>query len=111
MEIIKKVWGEEWIYVNEPEYCFKKLILAPGHQSSLHWHRKKKETFIVESGYCELEIQKKNEVQKLLLEPGRVVTINPGFPHRISGAEFICTIIEVSTYHDDLDVFRLEESK
>jgi mannose-6-phosphate isomerase-like protein (cupin superfamily) len=111
VEIIHKLWGEEHVMVNEPEYCLKKLLLAPGHQSSLHYHRKKKETFFVEAGSCRLELHKKNGVQIHNLVEGRVVTITPGTPHRIYEASGLCILIEVSTHHDDLDVVRLEESQ
>ena len=40
----------------------------------------------------------------------RVVTILPGQPHRFKGLKD-SVIMEISTYHSDSDVVRLEESK
>ena len=103
--IVKKVWGEENILCNEPEYCCKYLYIDPNKKCSLHSHKVKKETFIVKHGTVNLEHGETKEV----LYVGDVRTILPDTPHRFS-SRWGATIIEVSTHHDDEDVERLEPS-
>jgi mannose-6-phosphate isomerase-like protein (cupin superfamily) len=110
MTTVKKLWGvEQWV-VNEPEYCFKVLTLQPGFACSLHYHKVKKETFIVQSGCCDLQISD----GKTRMVLGDQATIGPGIYHRFSLGSWEtepCVIYEVSTFHSDDDVVRLEESK
>ena len=112
VEVVQKVWGQEEWYVNE-EYCFKILRLKPGFQSSLHYHRQKKETFIVRYGACSLEVHKKDRMQLHKLATGDSITLQPGQPHRfwVETQHEECVIYEVSTHHSDDDVVRLEESR
>lgn len=107
----EKKWGVEYVYINEPEYCFKRLVVYPGHQSSLHYHKKKKETFIVECGTGTLEMVKRGEEKTYDLIPGTTITITAGTPHRFRNERHIeLVIIEVSQHHDEDDVVRIEES-
>jgi mannose-6-phosphate isomerase-like protein (cupin superfamily) len=112
--LVDKVWGREEWFVNELEYCFKKLTLKPGFSSSLHYHKKKKETFRVEKGSCKLMVRKRDKELIYSMREGTLMTIQPGQPHRFwleKEVERPCIIYEVSTHHDDEDVVRLEESK
>ena len=54
VRIIQKVWGEEHWIVNR-EYAGKKMVLYKGKQCSLHFHKKKDETFHVIKGKVLLE--------------------------------------------------------
>ena len=103
---IDKVWGFEQIICNTPLYCSKFLHVKPGMQCSLHYHRKKDETFYVMSGDCRIEIGAASVVAK----QGYTAHIHPGVPHRFS-SKGGCILLETSTYHDDADVVRLEESR
>lgn len=108
--LVQKLWGrEEWL-VNELEYCAKYLMLRPGFQSSLHYHKVKKETFIYRMGDIEMEVGGKKEVWHYTPE-GHQVTILPGTPHRFKCFSTAAWLLEVSTHHDDNDVVRLEESR
>ncbi len=105
MITVKKEWGvEEW-FCNELEYCYKRLLISPGKQCSLHFHPIKKETFIVQSGVVRFELAGVEEE----LGPGDVRTILPRNAHRF-GSVHGATIIEVSTHHEDSDCVRLEPS-
>lgn len=109
--VVEKDWGwENWI-INSDLYCMKKLVLKSGHASSLHYHKVKDETFHILVGHCTLELAGK----KLHLKENQTVHIPPNTPHRFSmpwyAAEGVCIILEVSTKHDDKDVFRVEPSK
>jgi mannose-6-phosphate isomerase-like protein (cupin superfamily) len=119
---IEKVWGFEEVWVNEPEYCFKILALKPGFTSSLHYHLKKKETFLVLKGYCYLEVWRGDQIETHKLVSEDKITILPGQPHRFFLKEEIgvgfgelvtqpCIIYEISTHHDDSDVVRKSESR
>ena len=109
-KIVDKVWGREQWLIEQPEYWCKRLFLEPGRQCSLHYHEKKKETFLVESGFVQLE----HNGEIFLLAPGMQRTILPGEVHRFSADESdptVKVILEVSTFHSDEDVVRLEPSR
>jgi len=114
IELVKKAWGTEQVMVNDLEYCMKLLTLYPGFTSSLHYHRAKRETFIVKKGWCFLEISKSNgDVDTLEMHVGDSFTIRPGVPHKFwlpLNVGKPCVIYEVSTHHDDTDVERLAPS-
>ena len=107
MKIVDKVWGREVWLVNEPEYCCKLLELNKVSFGSRHYHSKKKETFILQKGQVELEIE---NLYFRMDKAYQQWTILPGKVHRMFGCED-AVILEVSTHHDDNDVVRLEESK
>lgn len=108
--MIPKHWGYEIVLVNEPEYCAKFLHVYPMKRSSLHYHRLKKETFIVQSGEVWLE---QRDVRGIpideILNIGDHRTIEPKTPHRFSSREG-AVLLEVSTHHSDDDVVRIEAS-
>lgn len=110
VERIKKDWGYEHVIANDNKYCLKVLQLTPGKQSSLHYHAKKDEMFLVVFGSCWLEVGKR---RRHLIE-GCFQRIRPGTPHRLSFPKsqkgIGCLLVEVSTIHDDSDVFRIEKS-
>lgn len=110
MKIVPKVWGQEHWLVNEPEYCAKILELDPHFQCSLHYHKIKKETFLVQEGVVTLEQRDVRGVPivEILLE-GDSRTIMPKTPHRFS-SRLGATILEISTHHDDSDCVRIEPS-
>src|SRR5262245_29413199 len=59
IHIQPKGWGEEhWIH-NDDKYCGKVLILKKGKRCSLHFHVKKTETFYVQKGKVQMELQQK----------------------------------------------------
>ena len=113
MEKIIKVWGWEEIIVNNEKYCAKFLNLHSGARSSIHYHAKKHETFMLLKGSVELWKSSKplGEIdQKMVMKLKEPVTIPALVPHRFIG-NLDSTILEVSTPHSDQDVYRLEPSK
>lgn len=109
-ETVAKAWGYEVWLVNEPEYCAKRLRLFSGRKCSLHYHKVKKETFIVESGLVKLEHKDPRGFPlDELLKAGESRTILPNTPHRFSSIRG-AWILEVSTHHSDEDVVRIEPS-
>jgi len=106
MERVEKVWGWEEVIVNQPLYCLKRLHLKGGFQSSLHYHRIKTETFVLEKGNCFLDLGE----ERINLMPGMAIHIEPGVEHRFGGWLVGATILEIATHHDDADVVRLAPS-
>lgn len=122
-KMVQKLWGHEVWIDNNPLYCGKILHLVPGYQSSLHYHRKKTETFYVLHGRVILEIAPDilqvatfgPEVDlspvQIELNPGDSYRLDPFTPHRFRTDDDRATILEVSTTHYDEDVLRLEDSR
>jgi len=110
---VEKVWGREHWITNTKYYCLKLLALTPGMSSSLHYHRRKRETFWVLSGECDIQIGKRKSGIRHMI-PGSFITIEPGLIHRFfnkpDSTGEVCLIAEASTFHDDDDVLRLEPS-
>jgi len=50
MIIIPKGWGREEIWADEPGYCGKNMVFEAGKRFSMHFHRAKDETWLVQSG-------------------------------------------------------------
>ena len=105
MKTVKKIWGKELWIVNNELYCYKKLHLLKGYQCSLHCHKIKDETFIIEEGKVELYYGDKI----LTLTHGDKVRIKPNVYHKFVGKEH-SLIIEISTTHMDEDSYRKTES-
>lgn len=101
----QKIWGhEEWI-VNTPLYCGKFLYLKKGKRCSIHYHKKKDETFYVLSGKVLMEVNGEERI----MEKKDIQHIIPMTKHRFSGLKD-SVIIEFSTHHEERDSYRIEES-
>lgn len=69
MKIISKPWGHEnWIEVTN-RYVIKHLVIKPGFRSSLQFHKKKCETFILLQGRIEIELKSRQRFKKVKLYP------------------------------------------
>lgn len=104
---IVKVWGKEVIIVNCDEYCGKYLCIDKGAESSYHYHKEKKETFLASRGTVTLRVQ---DMDYILTPTDLPITIEPLEAHSFYGVTD-ATILEVSTHHSDEDVVRIKESK
>ena len=105
--IVSKLWGTERILHNGPDYCMKVLTIEPGFQSSLHYHRQKRETFLVTEGLVLLELG----LVRHFMSAGMHMTVEPGTVHRFCSGDRRCAVvIEASTEHREDDVVRLEPS-
>lgn len=103
---VEKVWGEEIWLVNNDRYCGKLLVLDRNAQSSYHYHKNKQETFYAIEGFAVLTVEGK---EHLLAPFSRPKTILPGEKHKYKGITE-CVILEISTTHNEKDVYRLSES-
>jgi len=122
MRIVSKTWGMEIWFVNNEHYCGKRLIFAEDHRCSVHWHKEKHETFLVDRGRVVVETFKMTipvitkdasaSVSMMLpemayiLEVGQTMEIPQGIPHRITAIGGNASIIEFSTHHEDSDSYR-----
>ena len=109
IHIQPKGWGEEhWIH-NDDKYCGKVLVLKKGKRCSLHFHVKKTETFYVQKGKVQMELQQKTgERETFVMNPGDVCEITPLLRHRFTGLED-SEIFEFSTQHFEDDSYRIEK--
>jgi mannose-6-phosphate isomerase-like protein (cupin superfamily) len=107
---IKKGWGQERIWASNEWYCGKFLEFNAGAQFSMHFHRNKIETWYCLSGKFEIEWldTKDASLHSERFLPGNTWTNETLEPHRI-----ICieegVIIEVSTYDDPEDNYRVQK--
>jgi mannose-6-phosphate isomerase-like protein (cupin superfamily) len=109
MRIVEKGWGREEIWADEPGYCGKNMVFtkAGGH-CSMHFHREKDETWLVQSGEFLLvwigTFDATKHEKRLL--PGDTWRNAPLVPHQL-----FCvhpgTVVEVSTYDDPADNYRV----
>ena len=113
-----KSWGSEDILVNDEEngYCGKILTVDNTHQSSIHYHRKKIETFKVLEGKLLLELWDrygKGLIEILTLTPtDNPITLEPYEAHRFL-TDTKAKFIEFSTpdYKDDTVRIKLSSKK
>jgi len=106
IEIIEKNWGEEQVVVNASTYCGKLLVVAKGWQCSLHHHKKKDETFYVQSGPVLIQIGDR----VFMAGCGEAFRVPPGTWHRFGAQLHPALLVEFSSHHNDDDVVRHEPS-
>jgi mannose-6-phosphate isomerase len=109
MQRVPKGWGEElWVH-NDPLYCGKILRLKQGKRCSLHYHKRKTETFYLQSGRVRMELRHPDgRAEDVVMKPGDSLEIYPGLVHRFSGIED-SEIVEFSTQHFEEDSYRIEK--
>jgi mannose-6-phosphate isomerase len=107
---VEKPWGYELIWALTDVYCGKVLFVKAGHSLSLQFHKKKDESWLVQSGRAKLELGEVGEsvLKEEVIAPGAAFHYNPGTVHRVTAIEDT-TILEVSTPQLD-DVVRLEDA-
>ena len=110
-QTIIKMWGREYVIVNNDTYCCKILKILPGFRSSVHAHFVKDETFVGISGSVNLKFYKDNGDWEttVSIHSGSRIRIPPGQFHSFE-AQTLSWVLEVSTTHEDSDVTRLAES-
>jgi mannose-6-phosphate isomerase len=107
---VEKPWGHELIWALTDVYCGKLLFVKAGHSLSLQFHRKKDESWLVQSGRAKLELGEAGEsiLKEEVISAGAAFHYPPGTVHRVTAIEDT-TILEVSTPQLD-DVVRLEDA-
>lgn len=99
MRRVEKPWGHEVIWSDTELYVGKILVVKAGHRLSLQYHVEKDESFLVDGGEVELQLDDEHgELQTRRMVEGDTVRILPGRRHRMR-AITDCRVIEVSTPH------------
>jgi len=110
---VLKRWGYElWIVNNEKEnYCGKILCIKPACSTSMHFHSNKHETFYVLEGELEVETVDTNSTEKssIFLKEGDSFVIDRLVPHSLKANGVEVKFIEISTFHEDSDSYRVWE--
>ena len=106
---VEKPWGYELVWAETDAYAGKILFVKAGESLSLQFHRKKDESWLVQSGRAKLELGSAGAaiLNEEVIGPGASFRFHPGTVHRLSALEDT-TILEVSTPQLD-DVIRLED--
>ena len=117
---VDKLWGYELWLTNTEHYCCKILGIKPGFKCSLHRHAIKSETFIPLLGEAVIRIHvpgtsdSESFDEEILLgqySEDRSVRIDPGTWHQFWSADSgYSVLLEISTFHSDSDVERLDPS-
>lgn len=82
--VIGKIWGTTEPVIITPLFEKHKLSIKPGHQCSLHVHRRKWNSFSVISGRLFIDVIKNDYSLTDVTElgPGDTTTVRPGEHHR-----------------------------
>jgi mannose-6-phosphate isomerase len=107
---VDKPWGYELIWALTDVYCGKVLFVKAGQSLSLQFHRRKDESWFVQSGRARLELGEAGAraLKEEVIGAGAAFHYTPGTVHRVTALEDT-TILEVSTPEID-DVVRLEDA-
>ena len=107
---VEKPWGWELIWAHADDYVGKLLFVRAGESLSLQFHRKKDESWYVQSGRARLELGDAGQpvLNTEVISAGACFRYRPGTVHRVTALEDT-TILEVSTPQLD-DVVRLEDA-
>ena len=108
---VDKDWGHEiWMANNEKEnYCGKILYIKFGHSTSMHFHQKKHETFYILEGALDIEIIDTITTDKYVktINEGEVFVLDRLIPHRLVPKGGDVKFVEISSYHEDSDSYRV----
>lgn len=104
-------WGTEFWIENMPEYCGKILVVSPNKKGSLHFHKNKMETMLVQQGNMRLRLIDPADGSEYFqdLEVDDSIKIPQAQVHQICAGPEGCTIIEFSTIHEEDDSYRVQK--
>jgi mannose-6-phosphate isomerase-like protein (cupin superfamily) len=108
MRVVEKGWGHEVIWADEADYCGKNLVFKAGKRFSMHFHHKKDETWFIQTGKFKLLWIDTDDATTYVttLYPGDTWRNPPLMPHQLI-CEEAGTVVEVSTYDDPADNYRV----
>ena len=111
-QVVNKSWGNEIRIVDNEEnnYSGKLLNINQNKSTSIHFHSKKHKTIYVLTGTVHIEIVEPQtaEVMTYSVDSEETFEIEQSVAHRLYAKDRGVTVIEVSTYHDDKDVYRVQ---
>jgi len=107
---VKKGWGHELIWATNDRYCGKTMVFEKaGSRFSMHFHRDKDETWVVDSGKFKvrwIDTDTAEMFGKELTE-GDTWHNPPLLPHQLEALEPNSSVIEVSTADSLEDNYRI----
>lgn len=92
VQVNEKPWGHEEVFADNGQYIGRVLRMKAGHRFSLHYHRQRYETLMVQSGLVRMQVGKAISE----LAPGQIVSVEPNVLHRMSAIRD-SAVIEVSS--------------
>lgn len=111
-KFVDKEWGHEiWMANNEEwNYCGKILKIYQGHNSSLHFHLDKHETFYILKGSLQVDLIDTIDGVRItrILNEGDTMEIDRGQPHQLIAYDGDVEFVETSTFHRDCDSKRIK---
>jgi mannose-6-phosphate isomerase-like protein (cupin superfamily) len=109
--VVNKKWGNEIRVVDNEDnnYSGKLLNINQNEFTSTHFHSNKHKTFYVLSGTLTIEVIEPDtaELMSYDVDSEETFEIEQNVAHRLLAKDGGVTVIEVSTYHNDSDVFRV----
>ena len=108
VKVVSKPWGlESWIELND-KYCYKRIYINAGYQTSLQYHNFKLETNYIIDGEAEVTLENDNGIiEVIIMEKDECFTVLPKRKHRVKAITDLI-LQEVST-PDINDVIRIED--
>ena len=107
-----KSWGNVIKIVDneDNDYSGRLLNINQNNQTSTHFHSNKHKTFYVLSGVLVIDVIEPSnaEVVSYKIDSEETFEIEQNVAHRLRAEEDGVTVIEVSTYHHDNDVYRVQ---
>tara|TARA_B100000953_G_scaffold8869_1_gene7896 strand:- start:468 stop:851 length:384 start_codon:yes stop_codon:yes gene_type:complete len=107
---IQKGWGHELIIESNDTYCMKELhFYNEGHKSSMHFHKNKTETWLVQEGAIQVELMDMSDAttKVIVIKKGGTLHLEPMTPHQITCLENNTVIIEASSKDTPEDNYRI----
>ncbi len=109
--VVNKKWGNEIRVVDNEDnnYSGKLLNINQNEFTSTHFHSNRHKTFYVLSGTLTIEVIEPDtaELMSYDVDSEETFEIEQNVAHRLLAKDGGVTVIEVSTYHNDSDVFRV----
>jgi len=111
-QVVTKSWGNEIRIVDNEDnnYSGKLLNLNQNESTSIHFHSKKHKTLYVLSGTLNIEViePESAELMRYSVDSEETFEIEQNVAHRLLAKDGPVTVIEISTYHHDEDVYRVQ---
>lgn len=103
--IVSRPWGNFKVLAENERTTIKLITMKAGHRTSLQFHNKRTERWVVIQGRGTAIIQD----MKYSLKDGDEVTIARENPHRLEAITDL-TVLEISSgYFEEEDIVRLED--
>jgi len=108
---VNKYWGYMTTIIDHDNISVKRIFMSKGSQSSLEYHIKKKESYLIEKGKLKVGFRVGRAQNKsLIMNEGDVITIPIGLMH-MRMAQEDTMIVEISTPDSDSDSYLVEDGK